>query len=216
MLRSDFICAFIAGYPAQSIDDYSDGAAVVELFLIGAAGMKSISHLLTTIAIRNFRIDEPANWTSRESNGWTPQVRTRLLGKCHSVMARPELHELVESGLASSDDEEFQEASQVAQALGIDTWKYEIDRLRNSPQSPHRWFHVMQHCNAERISSVIDLATTSLPLSKIATGPSNELGMGPEFEAHSCLDMILQSLGQFPGHGERLIEVGSQKSGHPK
>jgi|GEM_PF-7001071 len=33
-----------------------------------------------------------------------------------------------------------------------------------------------------------------LPLDKIATGPADELGLGTGFEAHGCLDTMLQEM----------------------
>ena len=52
------------------------------------------------------------------------------------------------------------------------------------------------------------LLPTTLPLDRIATGAATEIGLGPGYEAHGCLDFILQELSRFPGYGNRLIETG--------
>ena len=68
----------------------------------------------------------------------------------------------------------------------------------------------MQTDDAERIGQVVDLAEATLPLDEIASGPAEESGMGPEWEAHSALDFLLQDLGRFPGLGWKLIRSGLQ------
>jgi hypothetical protein len=103
---------------------------------------------------------------------------------------------------------EFFHADQVAKALGIDTWEVHWHRLYQKPADSGRWYHVMALCNEERIGKVIELAETYLDLESIATGASDELGLGPGFEQHSCLDFVLQELRRFPGRGARLIEAG--------
>ena len=110
----------------------------------------------------------------------------------------------------SADELEFYRAHGVASVLGIDAWPYHWERVRQKPLDSGRWFHVMKSCPQDRIADVIALAEATIPLGQIATGPGTELGVGPGFEAHSCLDFILQDLDRFPGHGLRLIEAGLQ------
>jgi hypothetical protein len=68
----------------------------------------------------------------------------------------------------------------------------------------------MQLTDESNIDQVLDFATTVLPLDRIATGPSSELGLGREFAAEQALDWILQDLPRFPGHGWPLIKAGLQ------
>lgn len=41
---------------------------------------------------------------------------------------------------------------------------------------------------------VLRLAEERLPLSAVATGPSDLLGFGPPFKVHGCLDMLVQEM----------------------
>ncbi len=66
----------------------------------------------------------------------------------------------------------------------------------------------MQTEDRSRIEQVVALAEARIPLSKIATGPSDETGLGARFEHHGALDFILQELRDFPGLGWPLIEAG--------
>lgn len=54
----------------------------------------------------------------------------------------------------------------------------------------------------------MEFAEANIDLSRIATGPGDELGLSRGFEPHSCLDYVLQELRRFPGRGTRLTEVG--------
>jgi hypothetical protein len=69
------------------------------------------------------------------------------------------------------------------------------------------WYFVMQTDALERIDRVVALAEERLPLEQIATGPADELGLGPKFEHHSALDFVLQDLSRFPGKGWPLVRA---------
>jgi len=47
-------------------------------------------------------------------------------------------------------------------------------------------------------------------LDEIASGPTVSVGLGPEFQHHNALDLVLQELQQFPGRGWPLIRAGLQ------
>jgi len=66
----------------------------------------------------------------------------------------------------------------------------------------------MQTDDPNRIDQVVRLAEERLPLKDIASGPSDELGLGLDFQAHSALDFVLQDLRRFPGKGWPLIRAG--------
>lgn len=206
---SDILRALIAGGPAEDIDCYEDGAATVELY-VGHAGRKAVSldHFLTVATIRDFLANDEADWDSRRQHGWTPERRAALAGQCSSFIDRPEWRERIVDGLRSEDEVVFFNADGAANVLGIDTWDYHWERLRASPRKSNRWFPVMKACNEARIAGVIALASEHIPTHEIATGPGSEMGLGPGYEVHGCLDFILQELGRFPGHGDGLVRVG--------
>ena len=110
--------------------------------------------------------------------------------------------------LGSGDELEFSHADQAARALGIDTWDVHWRRLQEKPADPGRWYHVMALCDEARIGEVMAFAEANIDLAGIATGAGDELGLGPGFEPHRCLDYVLQELRRFPGRGTALIEAG--------
>lgn len=206
----EIIQALIAGGPAESMDGYEDGAAVVELYLDQAQRRaSSLADFLVINTIRDFLTDQDADWPSRASRGWTPEKR-QSLQQSSQVLDRPVWRDRVLEALHSDDEQEFHRAGQAASVLRIDAWPFHWERVQRMPLEAGRWYHVMKHCNDDRIGGVISLAEAALPLAEIGTGPAAELGFGPGYEGHSCLDFILQELERFPGFGGRLVEVGLQ------
>src|SRR5690606_20337178 len=133
-----------------------------------------------------------------------------LRAVCDRILNRPEWADQARNGLTSGDDLEFYQANQVADILGFDTWETHWRRLHEKPTDSGRWYQVMACCDDDRIDDVIGFAEQNIDLKKIATGPSDELGLGPGWDHHRCLDFVLQKLRKFPGHGETLIETGLQ------
>jgi hypothetical protein len=67
----------------------------------------------------------------------------------------------------------------------------------------------MRQATPGQIEEILGLATRTLPLSAVATGPSSEtLSHLSPGEAHACLDFVLQDLYRFPGKGRTLILAG--------
>jgi hypothetical protein len=202
----DIIQALIAGGPAQGIDDYADGALVVDRYLQHLGPLPSkLEQLVIVNAIKHF-LDEDVDWTSREANGWTNDRRTKLRAQCQAIEALPHWREAVIAGLEAQDRREFATADHAARVIGIDTWTKHYQRLVSGQDD--EWYFVMQTKDPERIDKVIALAEQRIPLEKIATGPGRELGVGPEWSDHSHLDFVLQDLRRFPGKGWLLIRAG--------
>ncbi|MBI1374710.1 MAG: hypothetical protein GC159_18480 [Phycisphaera sp.] len=144
---------------------------------------------------------------SNTDRGWTPDRRKYLLDLTESLMERDSWFEVVRKALESDDEVMFTAANFAANKLGIETWQYVRKRLGENPHDAGRWYDVMQQCNEDRIAEIITLAETALPLDKLSAGPSKSLGIGPDFQLHSCLDSIVSNLGSYPGHGEKLIRA---------
>jgi hypothetical protein len=128
----------------------------------------------------------------------------RLLG---TFLARDIWRHLVAEGIKSGTDDEFYDASWAADYVGFDTFDFHWQRLVADPSSGGKWYEVMKRANPSRIDQIVQLAEEKIPLGSIATGPAAELGLGKEYAAHSCLDFIVQDLGQFPGKGWKLIDA---------
>lgn len=205
----ELIEALINGGPAEDLDDYADGAVVVELFLQQMqTSAESLADFLHVRSIQQFLKNDEADWEARAEDGWTAQRRQTLQECCTQILERPGWTELVQQALESSEEQEFYEANQVARILGIPTWDCHWRRLQEQPHDSGRWFHLMLVCEDDHIAEVLAFAEESLDLEQIASGADEALGIGPDFEPHSCLDFILQELRRFPRQGATLIEAG--------
>lgn len=200
--------ALIVGGPAENIDDYGDGAAAVGEYLrhmrTSAETLGDFSHVH---AVGRFLGDD-GDWDARAERGWTPRLRGEFRELCARILARPEWAGRAVSGLGSDDPVEFHRANRVAEALGIDTWERHRIRLERKPEDPALWYEIMVRCDEDRIGDVLSFAEGNIPLLEIATGASDDLGLGLDFVPHQCLDYVLQELRRFPGRGGRLIEAG--------
>ncbi len=96
-------------------------------------------------------------------------------------------------------------ATQAARLLEIDIWDTHYRRLLRGEDE---WYAVMQTEDRSRAEKVVAHAEAVLPLEEIATGPREDLGMGPGFRDHGALDFVLQDLGRFPGLGWPLVRTG--------
>jgi len=205
----EILQALIAGGPAEGIDDYEDARPVIEAYLGHmASSAETVQDFLHVHSIKGYLDEEDSRWASRYDAGWSAEVRDRLRSECESILGRPEWPDRVRAPLGSEDELEFAHADQAARALGIDTWETHWRRLREEPGEPGRWYHVMALCDEARIGAVVEFALASLDLPGIATGAGDELGLGPGFGRHRCLDYVLQELRRFPGTGAALIEAG--------
>ena len=202
----DLIRAMIVGGPAEDIDDYEDGAAVVAryLYLLGSRA-ETLREFLRIDLLRAFLTDEGEDWADRETRGWTPKLRRRLLDQCAEILARPYWRAQILEGLDSPDLETRGRAAAAAEVVGIDIWERSFEWLTAGDSD--FWYQVMQTSDPARIERVLDLARQKIDLESIATGPAESLGMGPAYTQHSHLDFILQELGRFPGKGWDLIRT---------
>ncbi len=204
---ADIIQALVTGGPAENMDDYADGAVVSERFVYHLGEEpRGIGQLIGVDYIQRFLDEKEADWTARESRGWTQELRNALGKRVAEIKALPHWNEVVGAGLASEDRTVFGEADIAAKAIGLDTWDHHFRRLESGIDDG--WYYVMQTDDANRIDRVITLAEQTLPLDEIATGPAEEIGLGLEWANHSHLDFVLQDLRRFPGKGWQLIRTG--------
>jgi hypothetical protein len=202
----DIIRALITGGPAENIDDYADGAVVIERYLQNLGSEpKELTQLLVVDHIDRFLAEE-VDWSAREKRGWTPMLRTALREEIAAVKRLPHWRDLIAAGLTSKDRATFYEADEASKALGIDSWDHHFTRLEAGADDG--WFFVMRTEDPSRIDRVVALAERLIPLDEIATGPAEEMGLGPPWANHGHLDFVLQDLRRFPGKGWSLIRAG--------
>lgn len=208
---SEIISALIAGdgAPAEGMGTYDDAAKTCDLFLGQVANAEPrVQYFLTTQSIVNYVKSDDRETSEQIKYGWTEAMRSSVSESAAAIVSHLHWKELVLSALDSDDDMQFHDGNMAANYLDIDTYDKHWKRLVQKPIDSGRWFYVMQRANAERIGQIIELAEREIPLDEIATGPADELGLGLEYNSHSCLDFILQDLGPYPGHGWPIVDAG--------
>ena len=200
------LSALIRGGPAEGMEGYADGPEAVDLYLRQLRRREADLEDLNVVATIGRFVTNPDGTDGARSEQW--RARAVVLEEhIAAIKARPDWPAKVHAGLADLDRTVFSTAAEAATLFSIDTWEVYYDRLLRGED---QWFFVMQTNDPSRIDRVVSLAEQRLPLQEIATGPSNELGLGPAFQAHAALDWVLQDLRRFPGKGWSLIRTGLQ------
>jgi hypothetical protein len=199
--------ALVQGGPAEDLGDYDSGADAVEAFLVlMSRRAETLGDFLAVAAIRSY-LSAETGWESRSRIGWTTTRRQAFEATCDEILQRDEWHDRIAVGLLSTAPAEFWRAEQAARHRGIDTFDIHIARIEEEPLGG-AWFHAWRQADRERAERLADLARDLLPLERIATGPADELGMGPVWRPHSALDWTLQALRDHVGVGPDLVLVG--------
>lgn len=194
------------GGPAGTLDDYEEGAGALRAYLAHIERRSARLRDFTVIATLCDWLAEEEGWAERAARGFGAEQREELQARCAAFLARPEWPMLVKEGLQSADAQLFHQADSVGNSLGIDTWDQHFARLVGGNRS--HYFAAMKTRDPERIERVLRHAERDLDLETIASGPSLDLGLGPEFAQHGALDFILQELGRLPGRGWPFLRAG--------
>lgn len=194
------------GGPTEGIEAYPDGAEATELYLTHLQTRDiDLQDLVDVKTIEQFLREESGE--AKDSALGFPKRAAKLLGLTGAILSRPGWKQKVSHGLNSEDRQTFWMATEAAGMLGIDAWNVYFERLKRGEDL---WYFVMQTSDHDRFDQGIRFAEETLPLKDIASGPTDSVGLGPEFRNHSALDCVLQELRRFPGKGWTLIRAGLQ------
>lgn len=206
----DIIEALINGGPSEDIDNYEDGANVMQLYISHIVDRNlSFEQLLTVKTIRDFIQNDNENWLERKERGWTDSVRKEIAEKTSAILSKPELKQRIilalEDEISSEKYSPFHTIALVAETLSIDTWDYYYKRQKSG--HGNEWYYLMKTKSEDKIDKAIALAEQMIPLNEISIGPKQEIGIGSEFKNHDALSFIVQALGDFPKKGWNLVKT---------
>ena len=191
--------ALVSGGPAEDMGDYADGAtAAFRWFDLVETRPVSLLRASAAQALGSYAgcSDDTGAWPAKAARE-SGERATRYLG-------RDGLPDLVLHHLKSGSGYDLWLAKTLAPDLGIDPWPHVL-AAQMADAGHDGWYDLMRTDDPDRIDQVLALAVAQLPLDRIAAGPADELGLGPEWAPHSALDFIVQALGRFPGKGWPLI-----------
>jgi hypothetical protein len=203
----EIIEALIIGGPAEDLDDYDAGADAVEAFLRHMeTRAETLGDFHAVAAILRY-LAQDDGWDERSGRGWTASRREVFEARCSEILERDEWQDRIDVGLLSDNPAEFWRADQAARHRGIDTFDIHVGKIREDPLGG-TWFDAWQQADRPRAQQLVELVRQLLPLDEIGTGPSDALGMGPEWRAHTALDWTLQALRDHEAVGSDLVLVG--------
>jgi hypothetical protein len=223
--------ALLCGGPAEDIDAYPDGFLAVRYMvsllesrcnsLVRLGTVRQIhdwlewpekppmpEHLKALFADQGEKEPQRDIWLERAERGWTDELRAQLTEACQEIMRRPEWPGRVREGHRSGDPLEQHRAWHLAQVVGVDLWEDELARLVSDPLDAGLYCNLLRTDDLGRVRRVVAFAEENLPLGEIASGPADELGLGPAFRPHSCLVMVLQELRRPGVFSSKLVLAG--------
>ncbi|HND68754.1 MAG TPA: hypothetical protein PL112_18260 [Candidatus Obscuribacter sp.] len=193
--------------PGTPLEEYIDAPQATLLLMRHLANREiSISQFLSVNAIKELVLALPETEikSSRGKPTWA-EVSEEVLNICEAMRNRSGWEEKIRAQLKSDNDQDFFDATRLADLFGIDTWEMYFERVK---QGKEDWYFLMRTRDESRIEQAVALAEELLPLAEIASGADEKMGMGEGFKAHRCLDFVLQELREWPGHGYKLICTG--------
>jgi hypothetical protein len=199
----------INGGPAEDIDAYTDGADAVERYLtLMRTHADTFDDYRAVATIRDF-VGADERWAT-DRPGWTVSRREAFHATCREILGQPHWRDRFTATLTpDAGDTDFWKAQAVAHDLGIDTFEATFQRIEQDPLGGY-WDDAWKGADVVRARRLAELARTRLPLTEIASGPRDELGMGPTWRPHHALGSSIEALGDHPGIGGDLLVIGLQ------
>ena len=206
--------ALLRGGPAEDIDSYAAGPPAARA-LVGILETRC-DRLTRLDLLRELRAwlaggtGELAGegWSRRRELGWSRELCEELWARAGVVLARPEWRGRVAAAYLGDDAAERSLAWGLGAAIGLDLWEAGFARLTDEPLRDTLYFELLQGADPARVRRVVEFAERALPLGQIASGPADDLGFGPDYQAHTCLDFVLQELKRHRVFSGALVAAG--------
>lgn len=167
--------------PAAGIGDYEHAEDDVMALLRHLAAHPSFASQATAGDI--------LAWIERAEER-APAFRDAVRERCRAILATL-THAELRQRLLGGDRVENWWAWKVAPLAGVDLWDDAFTLLEREPLESSHYYRLLTTDDPLRARRVMAFAEDHLPLDAIAAGPAEELGLGPAFAAHACLDQVL-------------------------
>ncbi len=199
----ELLRALAAGGPAEDMCDYPDGAAAMRAYAVHMTGASATPRRLECLVFLERYLE---HWAADNPHMGADE-REALRSQFSAVLDRPRWREAVEQALASDDLFEVQLVATIAGRFGVDAGPALEAWLARQPHTAHLWQSLVATAEDQRLRDVLKLAEDLLPVSALANGPAEDLGLGTEYDADNCLRIIVQRLEDAPGEGWPLVQA---------
>lgn len=206
---AEIIEALIAGGPAEDISAYIYASDVIENFIRHAKiHTADIAEFLTLNRIREFLIEVQQEIGEHTKNGWTDDIISNCIIDVNAILDSRDWREPTYKALNSSDHMTYWNGKSAADKLGIDVWEIVWKKLLQQPMDSTAWYDVTHYAKHDQADQVIEFALKTIPLSELATGPKDSMGLGPDFAKYQPLDTVITFLEDYPKKGEQIVLTG--------
>lgn len=209
---ADILRALALGGPAEDMSDYEDAVPVMHRFgELLADAEPTLGRLDAALSLRRLM--------ARDEFPWPEGEPARLADRYATLTGHPRWRDLVRRILESRGEQDSDPrtdggrrysvnvALSCARRLGMRVWDDAVACLRSDGHSAYIWQWLLHSDDRADVERVAALATELLPLGELASGPSEALGFGREFEADMCLELVVRKLAGHPGIGADLLPV---------
>ena len=208
---SDILEALLIGGPAEDIDDYGEAPVAIARWLHHMDNrVENIGDLLTIQSVRHFCDQD--DWAERLDRGtWTAADQDEIRSRATALLADSRWPDLALKELGSSDPLTFWRAERGCRLLGIDTFEQLLSRIDADPiEGP--WYQAWEGADRSRAETLTERVPRLLDLDAIASGPTSQVGLGPEFQLHNALGWTLQGVREHVGVGSEIVAAALRSS----
>jgi len=218
------VSALCTGGPAEDLDDYLDGPAVIErLLALLENRCQDLDRLETVVDVLEWLDDESpgdlppevdaqeyareraARRDRQSEHGWNDQLKADLVERCRSILRRPHWPERLQQGFDRGGRQGQWVAWRVAPLVGVDLWDAGFAKLERDPLDEGLVFKLMHSHDRARQLRIVDWAEEHLLVEKIATGPADHLFPAEHREIDGALTFIIQEMRDGDLYSERLV-----------
>ena len=166
--------------------------------------MRETCTTLTVDDIRLWLIHASAAADAQPTDWWATRIRD-----CDAILDDQRWPALADRELPDPDRCVAGVAASAAQRFGLDVFDLQVELLDRYPLAPFRWHQVTHDSTTERLAIILDQARRLLPLARLTTGPTTQLGAVSDDElcAERCLQQVVAVLDRHPGHGRDLLAI---------
>jgi hypothetical protein len=96
----------------------------------------------------------------------------------------------------------------IARRFGLDPIPVARAWITREPHDGYLWQTLVNAATHDEMATLIQLAEALLPFTALPSWPACDLGIGADFKANHCFELILQRLKDFPGLGWSAAAIG--------
>jgi hypothetical protein len=199
----ELLRALAMGGPAEDMSDYEDGAAAMRAYAAHARNLSPTTERLDHLLTLERYLEGWAEHNPFLSESERESLRTTLT----ALLDGPAWAAFVAEKLASDDIAEVKNVVAKAKRFSIDPRPVLRAWLPRTPHDSYVWQCLLTGSDTDDFRELLREAMVLLPLKTLDTGPADDLGLGMDYAAEYCLEIVIRRLVELPGEGWPLVRI---------